>query len=220
VCAVTQGSRTREAVRDGRFTCGGVEDCEMVRCWADFDAAVESVRPGCLPSARVGVFHMLPEIVPRTGAAPNVQVYSTSSAPASLPASSWAETCRMAAESRALSVAVHGARLDGNFCPKRVLLAGGGSASRALRQSFADVLGAPVYAFAGASSAAAGAARRAHHSIRVCNAGGFVAFDASTGTGDGGHAESALQLLAAPRPELSGLYLELKTAYGRVCPPD
>lgn len=213
----SNGSRTREAVRDAQFACHGSKVQELPKTWDDFDEAVANVPPGCggVENAKFGVFHMLPEIVPRRQAVSSAQVYSLSSQEVVTEEVTWGETCRLVAESRALAIAVHGVRLDGaGFRPKRILLAGGGSASGCIPQIMADVLQAPVHTFAGIASAAAGAARRAQHCLRVSSAGKFIPFTVEN--------EGMLdtRLLATPRSQYFSLYDSMKHKYGQVCSPD
>lgn len=214
----SNGSRTREAVRDGRFACCDVAPRGIEKSWNEFDEAVLSVPPACGIGAmtKLGIFHMLPEIVPRTLAAPRAEVYSVSSKDKLVEDLSWKESCRLVAESRAVAIAVHAAQLDGeHFRPKRILLAGGGSVSGCLPQIIADVLAAPVYSFAGVASAAAGAARRAEHCLRVQQAGSFVPFASS----NQGVLATDTRLVASPRPEFFSTYDAVKMLYSAVCKP-
>lgn len=218
------GSRTRESVRDGKYAIKSDADCERQNCarsWQEFDDAVESTRPGCMPSAKVAVFYLSPEIVPRcpSQAAPEVRCCKTGE----LCTASWAELCRLSVESRAMTIAVHGARLEGQseFQPRRILLTGGGSASRVFPQILADVLNAPVYAYASTASAAAGAAYRARHAWRCHTEGQFVPFkDVYAAATAVGESTSALKLLAKPRDGMPELYKAMLPRFAHLSNPD
>jgi xylulokinase len=221
------GSRTREAVRDGAFAVApGSQDGLQGMSWEEFDEAVAGVEPGCGTRRRVATCYFLPEIVPRKDSASHVEVYDVASVlsgdscePIQGPLSR-AETCRLLCEARALSVAVHAAALDGgSFHPKRILFAGGGSSSKALQQTFADVLNVPVYASAGSSSAAVGAARRAHHSVFIREEGQYIPFSKCTDLENAPLTGSSLQILASPRIDAVSIYASMKKAYAVVSNP-
>lgn len=211
------GSQTREAVRDGVYGIGG--EVEKVASWEEWDDAIAGSAAD-EEDAKVALFFRLPEIVPRTNAEPHAHVFRTGDGGGGVcrvkEALAWPELCRLAAESRALSIAVDGAVLEGvgrDFAPRRILFAGGGSASRAMQEIFADVFGVPVFAFAGSSSAAAGAARRAHHCERIRRAGKFIPFASKAG----GVADKDLHLLASPNEKLKKVYELKKNLYGKAC---
>lgn len=224
------GSRTREAVRDGVFFAKGsirAADETRPRSWSEFDEAVASVEPGCLPQCKVATIYLAPEIVPRIAGKEHVDVHTVAhvlSGKADFEETtvSWAETCRLVAETRALTIAVHGQAMDGAlFKPRRVLMAGGGSASKAMQQVFADVLDAPVFAHAGVSSAAVGAARRAFHSMCVRDRGEFIPFECCAGLkSQDSKDESLLEPLATPRGHVVKMYAALKEAHTVISSPN
>jgi xylulokinase len=219
------GSQTREAVRDSRFTsltAGGdeLDDAQpSKREWDAFEIAVASVPPGCFPP-RVALCHVVPEILPHAAADSHARVFMVSKA-TDMPepsSATWAELCRLAVESRALAIAAFTADLEAatgiqrgrQF--RRILLTGGGSASRVFPQILSDVLGLPVLGYTISASAAIGAALRAHHAERVACAGHFVAFemyktdDALLDSEENGSSRNRLRLLANPRKEVTAMY--------------
>lgn len=145
----SNGSQTRAAVRDGTYVLRGARPPSTPQTWASFDAAIQSTAPGCEPP-RVGHFALVSEILPRR---PPSAPYVTPPLP-----TTHAELCRLVVESRALTIRAHAPPAT------RILLTGGASASTAIPQILADVLGAPVHAIA-PQSAALGAAHRARGTV-------------------------------------------------------
>lgn len=221
------GSRTREAVRDGEFFVKAATAADARgRNWKEFDEAVASVEPGCLPHLKVATSYLVPEIVPRVARKDHVDVLSVSNVLSSgagktaATSASWAETCRLVAEMRALTIAVHGHAMDGeSFKPRRVLMAGGGSSSKALQQIMADVLDAPVFAHAGVSSAAIGAARRALHSVCIRKRGEFIPFEQCAQLESTQSEAVSSGPLALPRAAAVTTYNVLKEAHRAISDP-
>jgi xylulokinase len=219
------GSQTREAVRDARFTSltASVEASGMQpsnRDWEAFDIAIASVPPGCSPP-RVALCHVVPEILPHAPADSHARVFTVAKT-ADVPKPTWAtwsELCRLAVESRALAIAAFTADLEAAAGSprvrqfRRILLTGGGSASGVFPQILSDVLGLPVLGYKISASAAIGAALRAHHAERVACAGHFIAFEMikpdglGLGCGEGkASGSNSLVLLAEPRREVTAMY--------------
>ncbi|GAB0493597.1 hypothetical protein MMPV_004882 [Pyropia vietnamensis] len=168
------GGVTRAGVRDrlveeegGGARNGSVhggraeEDASETSRWAAFDAAVTRTPPG--NGGVVGFFWAVPEILPRTGAAPEgVVLFDKNDKRISVSSVSAATLARAVAESRALAIAAHSPPL-GLPPPRTILATGGGARSAALTTVLADVLGAPVAVAAHPASASRGAALRAGH---------------------------------------------------------
>jgi sugar (pentulose or hexulose) kinase len=200
------GSRTREAVRDGKYGTAGSAS-RMPSTWEEFEAAVQSVPVGCEPR-KVGIFNELAEITPRRASSPHANIYEPETLK-KVSAVSWAELCRLSIESRALNIALHVQQLGEDFVARRILLAGGGSASTVFPQIMADALNAPVYAAGGATAGAAeGAARRARHGVQCRDAGCFKPFEKGAGVAQ----LDASELLAKPVPENVTVYRKLRCA--------
>lgn len=138
------GSLTREAVKDGKYLPAGtsarVKDSPVT--WEEFDTLVNGE---CSAPRRVGIFHLMSEILPRAPPTRYPEIIPAE------PACTYEQACRLVLEYRALTILKHASHY------KKVLLTGGASASTAFRQILADVLNAPVHAMA-AHSAALGAA--------------------------------------------------------------
>jgi glycerol kinase len=95
---------------------------------------------------------------------------------------------------------------------RRLLLTGGGSASKGFPHILADLLGLPVLTYTLSASAAVGAVLRAHHAEKIDVEDKFVPFAATVegeGSGDSTQSEgtvSGLRLLAEPRKEVTEMY--------------
>jgi len=154
----SNGSLTREAVRDGIFfDSSSTPQKASVRSWADFESLVDSVPPGCKP-AKVGCFYYRPEIAPRMPAESTARVVDAASGEPTR--ATHPELCRLVLEWRALVFKAHLSAL-GVDSADRIIVTGGAAQSKVFPQIIADVLDAPVYRLKNTASAALGAARRA-----------------------------------------------------------
>lgn len=153
----SNGSLTREAVRDGIFGSSSSTQESSVRSWADFERLVDSVPPGCSP-AKVGCFYYRPEIAPRMPAERSARVVDAKSGEPTT--ATHQELCRLVLEWRALVFKAHLSAL-GVDSVGRIIVTGGGAQSKVFPQIIADVIDAPVYRLENTASAALGAARRA-----------------------------------------------------------
>lgn len=150
----SNGSLTREAVRDESFASESREDSVS---WEMFEEMVARVPAGCHP-AKVGCFYLRPEIAPRVETPRTPWAVDVLTGAEVKP--THAENCRLVLEWRALVLASHLGGL-GMGEAEKVMLTGGAAESKVMPQILADVLNAPVYKICSTASAALGAARRA-----------------------------------------------------------
>lgn len=199
----SNGSLTREAVRDGNF---GVDERTRPaeQSWEAYEREVASVPEGCTPP-KVACFYHRPEIAPRVPAEERARVYNAVTDEPTT--ASHAELCRLVLEWRALVFKVHLNTL-GVTRPRRILLTGGAARSKAIPQVMADVLGVPVYRLQETASAALGAARRAR--VGTLKQRGINVPLAPVQKAD------KIDLAAKPRPQFVGLYRIHLRAYNRL----
>lgn len=153
----TNGDLTRKKVRDD-FAGGD---------WDTFSAHVEATPVG--NSEQLGIFLSTDEITPPLSQGSTVYGSTGDTLRLMDSLKEPSQNCRAIVEGRALSMRLHLTQLNPEFFSEsegrapRLLLTGGASANRAIRQIFADVFGRPVVTADVPDSAAVGAAMRARH---------------------------------------------------------
>eukprot|EP00940_MAST-03C_sp_MAST-3C-sp2_P000950 g950.t1 len=161
------GSLAREKIRD---RCAGGS-------WEVFADRLASTAPG--NGNRVGIYVFDPEITPRikkTGIH-FFDLGTRDDCPKSIDHLSPEEEVRAVLEGHFLSMRLHSENL-GIKRPRRIIVAGGASQNDSIVQVISDVFGVPVLAVRQSDAASLGAAYRALHADRCCDAkSDFVPFN-------------------------------------------